>query len=230
MKTKIIAALAFVAVSVFAYANTEAGAEPQPQLPANPQAAPAQQAQPEVTPDRREAFKAAHAKNVENAINRALLSASDEDLEKLASRIEEIRKMTAEEKAEALKALPKPEAKKGDRKGQRGDRRGQKCACPQQAQQQGVPAQQAQRPQFPQQQGVPAQGQLPQRPQGAPAGFPQAAPQGVPAQQPQAAPQQAAAPVTEAAPAEEAVPAAEEAAPATEEAPAEEAAAPATEE
>lgn len=104
MKTKITAILTFLAASVFAFA--EAPAET-----AAPAAAPEKaqvcqkgrqgkgpKARPQVTPEQRQAF-----------VRRVLLSLSDEDLAKLANEVEAVRKLTPEEKAEALKALPKPE-------------------------------------------------------------------------------------------------------------------------
>lgn len=103
MKTKITAILTFLAASVFAFAETATEVTTTPETTPAPQAAPAKpvftpKARPQVSPEMREAF-----------VQRILLSLSEEDLAKLAEKVATAQKMTAEEKAEAVKALPKPE-------------------------------------------------------------------------------------------------------------------------
>lgn len=104
MKTKITAVLAMLAVSVFAFADPNPDAAKQPS-PDKEKCAPAQvckgrpgPAKAAPSPEMREAF-----------IQRMLLSLDDKALAKLAERVAEIQKMTPEQKAEAIKALPKPE-------------------------------------------------------------------------------------------------------------------------
>jgi len=125
MKTKLVAVLALLATSVFAFAGTENADAKQPAADQQ-KCAPAQlckkgpKAMP--SPEQREAF-----------VQRVLLSLDDEALAKLAERVAAIQKMTPEQKAEAIKALPKPEfrgprcdGKKFDGKrpcGPQGDRR-----------------------------------------------------------------------------------------------------------
>ncbi|MBR6797111.1 MAG: hypothetical protein IKM45_00270 [Opitutales bacterium] len=103
MKTKITAVLALLVSSVFAFA--QAAAEAPTVTPAAPEAqvCPAQpkkcpKARPQISQEMREAF-----------VQRILLSLSEEDLSKLAEKVAAVQKMTPEQKAEALKALPKPE-------------------------------------------------------------------------------------------------------------------------
>lgn len=129
MKTKITLILTFLAASVFAFAEVSAENSAPAAAPekaqacpkttqacpkttqacskttqACPKARPAKcpkacpQAHPQATPDQRLAF-----------IRHMLLTRSDEELAQLAAELDAVRKMTAEEKAEALKALPKPE-------------------------------------------------------------------------------------------------------------------------
>ncbi len=105
MKTKITLILAFLAASAFAFAaevpaeNNAPAAAPE-KAQACPKARPCKgpKARPQLTPEQRLAF-----------IRHMLLTRSDEELTQLANELEAVRKMTAEEKAEALKALPKPE-------------------------------------------------------------------------------------------------------------------------
>lgn len=107
MKTKITLILTFLAASVFAFAevpaeNSAPAAAPE-KAQACPKARPGKcpkarpQARPQVTPEQRLAF-----------IRHMLLTRSDEELAQFATELEAVRKMTPEEKAEALKALPKP--------------------------------------------------------------------------------------------------------------------------
>lgn len=105
MKTKITLILAFLAASAFAFAaevpaenNAPATAPEKAQV--CPKGSPAKplKARPHATPEQRLAF-----------IRHMLLTRSDEELTQFANELEAVRKMTAEEKAEALKTLPKPE-------------------------------------------------------------------------------------------------------------------------
>lgn len=63
--------------------------------PAQPKKCP--KARPQISQEMREAF-----------VQRILLSLSEEDLAKLAEKVSAVQKMTPEQKAEAIKALPKP--------------------------------------------------------------------------------------------------------------------------
>lgn len=79
---------------------------------------------PKVTPEQRRAF-----------VQRILLSLSAEDLAKLAEQVASVQKMTPEEKESALKALPKPEFRRGDAPKARGFHhhpmpRGKMCRAP----------------------------------------------------------------------------------------------------
>lgn len=124
MKNKFVATLALLSASVFAFAGTENSDAKQPAADQQ-KCAPAQackkgpKAMP--SPEQREAF-----------VQRVLLSLDDKALAKLAERVAEIQKMTPEQKAEALKALPKPEVR-GNKKpcGPRGDRRCPPAPMPQ---------------------------------------------------------------------------------------------------
>lgn len=103
MKTKITAILTFFAASVFAFAETAVEAPTAPETAPAPQVCAAQpkkcpKARPQISQEMREAF-----------VQRVLLSLSEEDLAKLAEKVDAVRKMTPEQKAEAIKALPKPE-------------------------------------------------------------------------------------------------------------------------
>lgn len=151
MKTKITAILAVLAASVFAFAETKNEAAPTApektpcaQAQKCPKGAPKgkQHARPQISPEQREAH-----------MQRVLLSLDDEQLAKLAERVAEIRKMTPEQKAEAIKALPKPEFRQDQKpqgdcpkargphhdgpkgeagpgpRGPRGEGRGCACAC-----------------------------------------------------------------------------------------------------
>lgn len=120
MKTKITAILTILAASVFAFAEPNpqaAGTNPNPQPSAQqcPKAPDCKgqpkwgkRARPQISPEMREAH-----------VQRVLLSLNDEQLAKLAARVAEIQKMTPEQKAEAVKALPKPEFRPGP-KGDKG--------------------------------------------------------------------------------------------------------------
>ena len=103
MKTKITAILTFFAASVFAFAETAVEAPTAPETAPAPQVCAEQpkkcpKARPQISQEMREAF-----------VQRILLSLSEEDLAKLAEKVDAVRKMTPEQKAEAIKALPKPE-------------------------------------------------------------------------------------------------------------------------
>lgn len=103
MKTKITAILTFFAASVFAFAETATEAQTAPEVAPAPQVRAEQpkkcpKARPQISQEMREAF-----------VQRVLLSLSEEDLAKLAEKVDAVRKMTPEQKAEAVKALPKPE-------------------------------------------------------------------------------------------------------------------------
>lgn len=105
MKTKITLILAFLAASAFAFAaevpaenNAPATAPEKAQVCPKGRPAKPLKARPHATPEQRLAF-----------IRHMLLTRSDEELTQFANELEAVRKMTAEEKAEALKALPKPE-------------------------------------------------------------------------------------------------------------------------
>lgn len=123
MKTKITAILTLIAASVFAFAETAVEATKAPEATPAPQVCPAQpkkcpKARPQVSPEMREAF-----------VQRILLSLSEEDLAKLAAKVSAVQKMTAEEKAEAVKALPKPEFRPQGKKCEGKPAQGPDCKC-----------------------------------------------------------------------------------------------------
>lgn len=135
MKTKITAILTLFAASVFAFAETAVEAPKAPEAAPAPQVCAAQpkkgpKARPQISQEMREAF-----------VQRILLSLSEEDLAKLAEKVAAVQKMTPEQKAEAIKALPKPEfrpnpqmkkfrGKPGCKFGPKGpDFRGPKCGA-----------------------------------------------------------------------------------------------------
>ncbi len=114
MKTKITTILMILAASVFAFAETSAEA----QKPAPEKAQCCKKEQPcKACKQRRERRPQISAEQRDAHVQRLLLSLSDEDLAKLAERVAAVQKMTAEEKAEALKALPKPEFRPGQNRG-----------------------------------------------------------------------------------------------------------------
>ena len=104
MKTKITAILTLLVASVSAFAQTAPAEAPTATaevpaaqvVPAQPKEGP--KMRPRISQEMREAF-----------VQRILLSLSDEDLTKLADKVAAVQKMTPEQKAEAIKALPKPE-------------------------------------------------------------------------------------------------------------------------
>lgn len=124
MKTKITAILAILATSVFAFAETNTNAEgaaPEQQQCVQAKECKGQpkfgkRARPQISPEMREAH-----------VQRVLLSLNDEDLAKLAARVAEIQKMTPEQKAEAIKALPKPEFRPAPQGGDKGPKADGKC-------------------------------------------------------------------------------------------------------
>lgn len=112
-----------LAASVFASAETPAEAP----KPAPEKAQCCKKEQPcKACKQRREGRPQISAEQRDAHIQRILLSLSDEDLAKLAERVAAVQKMTAEEKAEALKALPKPEFRPGQKRGPQPQACGQK--------------------------------------------------------------------------------------------------------
>lgn len=98
MKTKITSVLILLAASAFAFAESA----PQASVPADAG-----------KPALRERGKHRGPQAQRGAmIMRILLTLSNEQLDELSKRVEEVRKMTPEQKAEALKALPKPELRR----------------------------------------------------------------------------------------------------------------------
>lgn len=96
MKTKITSVLAIFATSVFAFAADPAAEAPAPVAAPAPVVAPAPQKTPaQYRAEMRDVF-----------VSRILLSLKDEDLAKLAEKISEVQKLTPEQRANALKALP----------------------------------------------------------------------------------------------------------------------------
>ena len=120
MKTKITAILTFLAASVFAFAEVPAENSAPVAAPEKAQACPkgrpgkGPKARPQVSPEQRQAF-----------VRRMLLSLGDEELAQLAGEVDAVRKMTPEEKAEAIKALPKPEFRRPGPDGKKPE--GQQC-------------------------------------------------------------------------------------------------------
>lgn len=108
MKSKITSVLILLAASVFAVAESAAPAPaPAPACAEKPACCKKEKPQ---RPQARKGFPVMHI----------LLSLSDEQLDDLAKRIAEVRKMTPEEKAKAFKELPKPKMPRmGHRHGKR---------------------------------------------------------------------------------------------------------------
>lgn len=105
MKSKITSVLILLAAAVFAFAETAA---PAPAPACAEKTACCKKEKPKTCA--RKGFPVMHI----------LLSLSDEQLDDLAKRIAEVRKMTPEEKAKALKELPKPKMPRiGHRHGKR---------------------------------------------------------------------------------------------------------------
>ncbi len=98
MKTKIASVLILLAASSFAFADSAT------QTPV-----PADTGKPALRERGNRQGAQAHRGFL---LKHMLLALSDEQLDELSARVAEVRKMTAEQKAEALKALPKPEMRR----------------------------------------------------------------------------------------------------------------------
>lgn len=125
MKTKITSVLILLATSAFAFAESA----PQAPVPADAGKPVLREHGNRQGPQARRGFLLMHM----------LLALSNEQLDEFSTRVAEVQKMTTEQKAEALKALPKPEMRRpqgengkpqarGPRNGQRGNPEGRKQA------------------------------------------------------------------------------------------------------
>ena len=116
MKIKITSLLVFLASSVFAFAGTEVPENNSGICPAcGKENAPQQQQirNRRQAPERRTPVRRISREMRGAFVMHMLLAMDDAQLDELAKRIETVRKMTPEEKAEARKALPKPEMRRG---------------------------------------------------------------------------------------------------------------------